>query len=180
MKISINLLPSEILEKELKQTSFYKIQFIGIAVILIMVFLSSLSVALRILQNKNISVARVALNELQQKVTGLKDTQESLFLLKNRLAVISKYLGISSGQTEIYNLLERLIPPFVVINTVTIANTGNVALIATAPDVTSLDTLITNLTAKDSNEGKINIVSVENLSRGRDGFYRVSFEIKPK
>lgn len=179
-KISINLLPSEMKEKEIKQQNFNKIQFAGIGVILIMIFLASLSAALRILQSHSISLAQEQVTQLQQKVAGLKETQESLFLLKNRLSVIDKYLGVSSNQSFIYNLLERLIPDSVVINAMTIGKTGEVVLLAITPDSISLDTLITNLTTKDSNEDKISKVSIENLSRGRDGFYRTSFKITPK
>ncbi|MDP3758371.1 MAG: hypothetical protein Q8Q86_01500, partial [Candidatus Daviesbacteria bacterium] len=68
MKISINLLPLEIIELEIKKTKFYKIQFVGIAVILSLVFLASLTVALRILQSRNISEVQAKLSQIEQKV----------------------------------------------------------------------------------------------------------------
>lgn len=179
MKISINLLPPEIIEGELKGKSFYKIQFIGIAIILTMVFLASLSVALRILQSNNITVAQEQLTQTQERLVDLKGTQESLLLLKNRLAVISKYLGVSSNQPLMYKLLESLIPSSVVMNAITVDKSGGAILLATVPDSLILDDLINNLTQKDNNEGKISQVSIENLSRGRDGFYRISLKIKP-
>ena len=52
MKIAINLLPIEFTEQEVKRAKFIKIQTIGVFVILLMVFLSSLSVALVILQSQ--------------------------------------------------------------------------------------------------------------------------------
>lgn len=180
MKISINLLPLEIIELEIKKTKFYKIQFIGIAVILSLVFLASLTVALRILQSRNISEVQARISQTEQKASDLKSTQASLLLLKNRLTVIDKYLGIPSKQFEIFKLIDKLIPPAVAINAITIDKTNEVVLMALAPDAGSLDRLVSNLTDKESNEGRISQVSVESLNRGKDGFYRISFKVRQK
>ena len=52
--ISINLLPKEFTAEEIKQGKFYKIQAVGISVILLMVFLSVLTISLRIFQSSKI------------------------------------------------------------------------------------------------------------------------------
>ncbi len=179
-KISINLLPSEIIVRELKKAKFYKIQLTGIVVILTMIFLASLTVALRILQSHNITEVQAQFNQTEQKVSDLKSTQASLFLLKDRLAVIDKYLGVSSKQSAVYKLLDKLIPSTVIINAITVNKSNEVVLLALAPDSVSLDNLMNNLTTKEKNEGNISQVSVESLNRGKDGFYRISFKIKPK
>lgn len=180
MKISINLLPPEIVTKELKQANFYKIQFIGIAVILTMIFLASLTVALRILQSHNITEVQAKLAKAEQRVSDLKNTQASLFLLKNRLTVIDQYLGVPSKQSSIYKLIGELIPPPVAINAIAINKAEELTLLALVPDSSSLDDLINNLSVKENNEGKIKQVSIESLNRGRDGFYRISLKIKSK
>ena len=179
-KISINLLPPETIAKELKKASFYKIQFVGIAVILTMIFLASLTVALRILQSRSITEVQANLTQTEQRVSDLKSTQAALFLLKNRLTVIDKYLGVSSKQSLMYRLIEKLVPPSVAINAMTIDKAGDVILLALVPDPASLDNLINGLTAKENNEEKINQVGVESLNRGRDGYYRMSLKIKTK
>ncbi len=178
-KISINLLPPEIMAQEFKKAKFYKIQFAGIAIVLAMVFLTSLTIALRILQSRSIAVIQATLAEEEQKVTDLKDTQASFFLLKNRLNVINQYFGISSQQSSMYKLLDKLIPVSVLINAITIDKTGGVILLATVPDSLILENLVNNLTTRETNESKISEVSVETLNRGRDGIYRISFKIKP-
>lgn len=178
-RISINLLPPEIMTQELKRAKFFKVQFVGIAIVLTMVFLTSLTLALRILQSRSIAVIQATLAEEEQKVSDLKDTQASLLLLKNRLDVIGKYFGTSSQQSAMYKLQDKLIPTSVLINAITIDKTGGVTLLATVPDSLVLDNLISNLTIQETNEGKISQVSVETLNRGRDGFYRISFKIKP-
>ncbi|MBI2196745.1 hypothetical protein HYU45_04025 [Candidatus Daviesbacteria bacterium] len=179
-KISINLLPPEIIALEIKKTKFYKIQFAGVAVILVLVFLASLTVALRILQSRNISEVQAKLSQTEQKVSDLKSTQASLLLLKNRLAVIDKYLGVPSKQSAVYELIDKLIPSTVAINAITIDKADEVVLLALVPDAGSLDRLVSNLTDKESNDGRIAQVSVESLNRGKDGFYRISFKIKSK
>lgn len=179
MKIAINLLPPEIIAREIKKTKFYKIQAIGVAVILVMVFLASLTMALRILQSQNITNVQAGLEQTQQKISNLKNTQASLFLLKNRLSVIDKYLGVPSKQAAIYELIDKLVPPEIVINAINISKTDEVVLLVLAPDAFSLDSLVSKLTDAKENESRISQVAVESLSRGKDGFYRVSFKIKP-
>lgn len=178
MKISINLLPPEVMAKELKKVKFYKIQSVGVAVILLMIFLSSLTLALQILQSHNIALYKAKLTQAEEKVSTLKGVQASLFLLQNRLTVINQYLGVSSKQSIAYQLIDKLIPPSVVISAVSVDRSGEVVFSALIPDSTSLNNLINNLTLKESNEGKISQVSLESLNRGRDGLYRISFKIK--
>lgn len=180
MKIAINLLPPEIRAQELKRAKFYKIQFAGIVVILIMVFLSSLTVVLRILQSRNIIQAETKLAQAQQRVSDFKDTEASLFLLKNRLTVIDQFLGVSSEQSLMYKLMDKLIPPSVVVNGVGVDKAGDIVFLAMVPDSKGVDDLINNLISKENNEDKISDISIENLSRSREGFYRISLKIKSK
>ncbi len=177
-KISINLLPVEFITTEAKKANFYKVQAIGIVVILTMVFLASLMIALRILQSHNIDRAKVLLDESEQKVSNLKRKEVSLTVLKNRLTIIDKYLGVSSKQVSIYKLIDKLIPPAITVTSFSIEPSGGVALTGIAQDSTSLDNLINSLTSKDINEGKIAGVSVDSLNRGRDGIYRLSLKVQ--
>lgn len=177
-KISINLLPPEITELEVKRTRFYKVQFIGIVIILTMVFLSSLVFALRILQSHNISAIQVKVAAAEQQVSDLRGTETSLVLLKNRLSTIDKFLGVSSKQSLMFGLLDKLMPAGVVVNSVVVDRSGGATLLVLAPDTASLDTLLNNLTSKETNEGSISEISVETINRGRDNYYRVSFKVK--
>lgn len=180
MKISINLLPPELITKELKKANFYKIQLAGIVIILAMVFLASLTVALRILQSRGIASVQARVTEAQQKISDLKDTQVALMILRSRLAVVDKYLGVSSNQTLVYKLIGKLVPDDITINSISVSQKGDVNLTAEISDISSLDGLLEKLTERDSNEEKISQVSLENLNRGRDGFYRANLMIKAK
>lgn len=179
-RISINLLPTEIIAEESKNTNFYKIQFFGVAIILVLIFLTSLTLALQILQNRNLVTAQAKLLESEQKVAGLKKTQVSLFILKNRLTVISQYLGVASKQSSIYRLINKLIPPSAVISAISVDKGGTVVILALMSDSESLDQMLNNLTDKERNENQFDQVSVDSLNRGKDGVYRISLKIKPK
>lgn len=178
MRISINLLPPEFLAEDLKRVKFVKIQTIGIGIVLIMIFLASLTVALRILQSYSISQIQDKLGSVEEKVSGLKSRQASLVLLKNRLTTIDKYLGEPSIQSSMYTLLDKLIPQSVAITALSVDKAGDTTIVAVVPDSTTLDNLMLNLLSSDRNEGKIKQVAIESLNRGRDGVYRLSLKIE--
>jgi len=180
VRILINLLPPEFLAEELKRAKFTKVQTIGVGVVLVMIFLASLTVALRILQSYSISRIQKSLGQVEEKVLSLKSRQASMVLLKNRLATIDKYLGETSIQNSMYTLLDKLIPGSVTVTSLSVDKSGDTTIIAGVPDSASLDNLMSNLISPDRNEGKIKHVSIESLNRGRDGFYRLSLKIEVK
>lgn len=179
-KIAINLLPLEFGALSVKEAKFRKVQAIGFATILLMVFLASLTVFLRILQSQNITQVQNKLTASEQKISNLKNTQASLLLLKNRLTTINQYFGVPSKQAEMYKLITTLLPASVSVSSISVEKTGEVLILAIAPDGDSLNTLITNLTTEESNQDKIAQVSLEGINRGRDGIYRISMKIKSK
>ena len=74
-KLSINLLPVEFTAEEVKRAKFYKIQTLGVGIILFMIFLASITVSLRILQSHNINLvqAKMIIKELRliQMIEGI-------------------------------------------------------------------------------------------------------------
>lgn len=178
--LSINLLPPEFRSEEVKREKFYKIQVIGVAVILFMAFLASVTVALRILQSHNITQVQAQLSQEEQKIEQLKDKQASLLILKNRLTTISKYLGVSSQQAAIFELVNRLLPAPVYVSSLSVDRLGQVLISAVVPDAITLDKMILDLTSPQTNQDKISQVSIDSLNRGKDGIYRLSLKIKPK
>lgn len=178
--LDINLLPLEFRQQQIKKAKFYKIQAAGVAIILALAFLSSLTIALRILQSQTISKVRSQITQSEQKISEYKTAQGSLLLLKDRLTAINQYWGIPSRQAQMYKLLSDLVPTAVAVNSITVSKDGDVLLLAVARDSEALDNFITNLTSQEKNGDKISQVSMENLNRGRDGVYRLSFKIKAK
>ncbi len=179
-RLTIDLLPAEFKQAQIKSSKFYKIQSIGIAIIGIIAFLASLIIALRILQSQKVLQLQSRAQEAEQKVSSFKTSQGYLLLLKNRLSTINQYLGTSSKLAQVYNLIEKLLPPAVSISTISVSQSGAVSILATSSDGNSLDLFLTNLLSKDTNEDKVKEISMENLSRGKDGIYRLTVNIKPK
>lgn len=177
-KITINLLPEEFLIQRLKDSKFVKIQTIGVGMILLVVFFSSLTIALRLLQAQRIKQAEEEFNNAKQNVVSFQDRQVSLVALKDRLTGIQKHLGVLSLQAELFNLMNDLIPASVPVNGFNIDQSGNISFSAVFQDSLALEQVITNFTSKDKNRNKVKEVSIESLSRGRDGVFRVSFKIK--
>lgn len=178
--IFINLLPPEFLSEEIKMAKFYKIQTIGVIVILVMIFLSSLTVSLRILQSHNIAQIQTKLSSIESRIEGSKDKQASLFVLKNRLATINKYLGQPSKQNQMYELLNKLLPSSITLSSLSIDRNGDLLITAISSDSVGLDNFITSLSTSETNEEKIDKVSVDSFNRGRDGIYRVGLKISSK
>lgn len=177
MNISINLLPEEFRSQEIKREKFYKIQALGIIAILTTAFFASLTVALRVLQNQNISLIQASVSSEETRIDGHKTKQASLFFLKDRLSKISKYLDKSSRQNETFQSISALIPPQIVISSLAVDKSGSALIVASGPNIGALDDFFTSLAGgKDSKFAKI---SIESLSRGRDNIFRVSFKLIP-
>lgn len=180
MKISIDLLPQEFKALEIKRAKFYKIQAIGVAVILVTAFLASLTVSLRIFQSQNISQIQSKVSASEQRISELKDTQAALLLLQNRLTAINQYMGIPSKQVQMYKLINDLIPAALSVTSLSVDKNGEISMLAAVSDSASLDSFITDLTSDGDNQNAISQVSLDSISRGRDGLYRLSIKIKPK
>lgn len=179
-KITINLLPEEFRHEELKRVNFYKIQSIGVGVIMLFIFLATLVIALRMLQSQSIQEVQAKLTNEEQKVAGFKKTQASVVFLKNRLTAINKYLGVSSKPVETYQFINEFLPPSITASNVSVDKAGDISLLVLSPDATSVDDLIDKLTTSEEARSKIVSVSLEGLNKGRDGVYRLSLKIKTK
>lgn len=180
MKVFINLLPPEIVASELKKAKFYKVQFIAIGVILFMIFISSLTLALRVLQSHNNSLYKTKIAQAEQKISDMGKTQNSLLVLKDRLGMISQHYKIQSQQSKMYELLDTLVPSSVTVNAISIDKKGTVNLTVLTSDPAVLDQMIDNLTNKEKNQQAISQTGVDGVSRSASGLYRVSFTIKQK
>ncbi len=100
--------------------------------------------------------------------------------MKDRLKTIDQYWGVPSKQTVMYQLIDKVVPPAISVNGITVNRNGETVLLASSPDSENLDNLISELTTQKSSVDVIKEVTVERLSRGRDGVYRVSLKIKPR
>lgn len=178
-KISINLLPAEFSAVELKRAKFVRIQAIGVGVILLMIFLSSLTFSLRILQNQSIKAASGRVLGEEEKIAGLKGTQASLIFLKNRLDILQEYLGTQSKVVSLYQFLTNQLPSSAAADSISVDKEGNMLLLIRFEDIGEFDSLLSNLLDPQKNEGRVKKVSLDSFSRGRDGLFRVSLKLEP-
>ena len=180
MKIAINLLPEEYKIAEVKRAKFYKIQTIGVTITALLVFLSSLTIALRILQSHNLKQIQNKVSATEQKITDFKDVQGSLLLLKDRLTAINQYLDNPSQQVKMYNLVAELLPKSISISAISVSSSGEILVLGAAKDGGAVDKAIEDLTLSEVSKDKIGQVSVDGISRGKEGIYRLTFKIKPR
>lgn len=178
-KISINLLPAEFSAAELKRAKFVKIQAIGISIVLLMIFLSSLTFSLRILQNQSIKTVSGRVLATEEKITDLKGTQASLIFLKNRLDILQKYLGTQSKVISLYQFFTNQLPPSASADSISIDKENNLVVLILFQDIGEFDSLLVNLLDPQKNEGRVKEVSLDSFSRGRDGLFRVSLKLEP-
>lgn len=179
-RITINLLPEQFKVEVFKRAKFYKIQSIGIGLILMLIFLATLIVALRILQSQSLAQIQTKLTSREQRITDLKTTQASILLLKDRLTIINQYLGVPSKQVEIYEFVNKLLPSSITISSLSIDKSGNIALLVTSPNALSVDELIEILSAGEEVRSRFASISLDGLNRGKDGVFRLNITIKTK
>ena len=140
-------------------------------------FFSSLTVALRVFQTQRVNAAQSQLEESTNRVSSFKETEAQLSILKNRLGTIGKLTETPSKQRQMYNLVTELLPPQMVLNSVTVDSTGSVSLSLIAANIDAVENLTDSLLDTEKNEGLINKVEVENLTRSRDGIFRVGLKV---
>jgi len=177
--ISINLLPPEFTRRAIHEKRFLRIQFLGIAVLLSLVFLTSLLTSLRVLQHQNIAQAQTKLSDLEKQVLDLKGAEAKVTVLKNRLDTISRIKELPSKQLAVYGLIFSLLPQGAVLSSLTVDQNGVNLSLATA-DSSIIDSLIGTLSVSEKNRNLVDQVSIDNLTRSRDGIYRLTLIIKTK
>lgn len=176
-KILINLLPQEFTKASQQQAKYYKLRLVAIISLMLIVFLTSTTIALRILQNRQVEAAKFTLEAAQTQVSQFKQTEVSLVVLKDRLNNISQIITTSSKQNAMYSLINSLIPPSISVDSITIDRTGNTVLSVSGREAAVLDDFISNLSDNSKNESKIASVEINNFSRSRESLYRLSIKI---
>ena len=178
--ILINLLPQEFTKAQLEQAKYYKLRLVSIASLMMMVFLASITIALRVLQNSNLDQARFTLEAAEGKVSQYKQIEVSLVVLKDRLSNINQIIATSSKQNAMYSLINSLIPPTISIDSITVDRNGNTVLGLSTNDSEVLDDFITSLVDSSKNEFRITFVEVDSFSRSRESLYRAHLKVVAK
>lgn len=178
-KISINLLPLEILAKERQSAKVILINRISFGLLLLLIFLTSAMIALRILQGKGLKILNDDLALIESSVQQLKDKEIYALALKYRLGSIEK-LSFDPKKVSIFNLVISLSPQDVTISQVNVDKTSIVNLTLSSFSLKSIDELIQNLARKDMTSDLIARLDLESFARGQDGLFRLSIKVTPR
>lgn len=176
-KLSINLLPVEYTQVYASTERFRKIQSTGIGILVLLIFLSTLTFVLNWLQNSNILQANTNLQAKERQVSQFKSQEESLVLLKDRLNTLQKISTTPSRSNAMYNLIATLMPASLIPTLIVTDTVGNISLTLITSNSTDVDNFVSDLVNPQRNNSLVEKVEVDNLSRGKDGVYRINLKI---
>ncbi|OGE20463.1 hypothetical protein A3E45_01650 [Candidatus Daviesbacteria bacterium RIFCSPHIGHO2_12_FULL_43_11] len=178
--ISINLLPQDIILQRKQSSKLVLVNRISVGVLVTLVFFTSATGALRIMQNSELKEAENGLAYATERVTGLKSTEDKTFILKERLGLITTLVDGDQKRKEIFNLVVFLTPPDMQISEALVDKNGQLTASFSSPSLSAVQTLISNLSDKEKNSGLVAKVNLEGLSLGKDSTYRFNLKISPK
>lgn len=179
-KFSVNLLPKEILLQRTQSSKLALISKLSIGMLVILVFLASATLALRIAQGVQLKGAKHSVVLAEDKISSLKGKEEALIALKQRLISIKKLSSQDAKIKAIFNLVVYLTPPGVQINEASVDQNGNMGLVLASTDLSSFNTMVGNLGNKEKNGDMIAKVDLSSLSLTKDAVYRFALKITPR
>ncbi len=177
-KVDINLLPTEVSEQQIKQSKFNRVQSISIGILLLLILVTSMTVALRVIQSNNLKKMQNNVTNLEEKISSFKDKEAAVVVLKNRVNAIKELLNVPHKQTSMFNLITDQFAPGVSASSVTVDRGGNVTISLTTTNSGALEQEL-NLLTSDEYFKKIAKIDVESLAGSREGSYRVNLKIFP-
>lgn len=162
-KININLLPEEFLiEKKLgvKRSLFLRISIIVFVTALI---LTSSILLLRLTQSQKLQGLESSLEGKKTNITGLKENESAVFILKNRLDKITKISAKESVPVQGYNLISSLLPSGANMLSFSMVKDNAISVTIDTTDTSVLDKLFNNLLDPNVNKGAITAVKLESI-----------------
>lgn len=178
--ILINLLPQEVLLQRKQNSKLVLVNRLSIGVLVALVFFTSTTLALRIMQNSELEGAKNGLVYATERVSGLKSKEDKTLILKERLGLITILVEGDHIRKEIFNLVVYLTPPDMQISEALVDKNGNMTASFSSPSLSAVQTLVNNLSDKEKNSDLVTKVSLEGLSLGKDSIYRFTLKVSPK
>lgn len=175
--ISINLLPKEILLQRQQSTKLNFLIKLSTGLLILLIFLASATLAMRIAQNLEFKKASDSVAYAQERETNLQSREAQLAFLKERLSLIDQFSQKDKKIKEVFNLVVNLIPQDIQISELSVDKSGNMVILLSTNNLLSLEKMIEDLGNKEKNSNLIKKMSMEGLTRGKDGVYRFSLKI---
>lgn len=178
-KLSINLLPLELLAKQRQSGKVILINRISIGLLLALILLTSVLIALRLLQGNGLKDLNDNLALIEGRIQELKDKEIYVLALKYRLGSIEK-LSQDPKKVAVFNLIISLSPQDVTISQVNVDKTSTVSLTLSSFSLEAIDQLIKNLARKEMTSDLISRLDLESFARGKDGLFRLAIKVTPR
>lgn len=168
-KLSINLLPEDILEEERKQIKIPWLNSVTIGALLLTVGVTVSVFIFSVAQNRAFARLNDQVKEARDKVASFRETESLVLVLKSRLNKISSLSPHESVYTQSYNLITSLVTSEIEVTGFSVDKSGKILLGVSFQDPSRLQPFFANLTDPARNEGKIKSVRIDGLSKGRTG-----------
>lgn len=178
--LAINLLPPDVLREQEHRGKLSLINKISVSVLVLLTFFTSVTVALRVAQSSELSKTTDNFAYAQEKISTLKDKEEQLVILKQRLSMMQSLIGTDLKKKALFNLILYLTPLNTQITDLSIDKKGTIALSFNTDSLSNVDKLIGDLASKEKNSDLITKIDLDSFSSGRNGLYYATLKITPK
>lgn len=179
-KISINLLPSDLIIHEIEEKKRSVKITICIVAITIFIMLSLTLLFLRFLQNQDAQGVNNSLNSTTSIVKSLKSEESALTALRNRLDIINQILKNESLEVTAYSTLLSLTASQVSITGFTIDKKGKVLVSLESSSIRRLQQVLDKLSDPPQTNSRISNLIVDGISKTRTDLYKADVTLSFK
>ncbi len=176
-KISINLLPHEVLLERLQSSKTILINRISIGVLIIVIIVTAIILILKISQNREVEQVNNQTKVAEDKVIAEKSKEETVYALKNRLNSIQSLFNSDKKVKDMFNLVVFLTPPKVILYDFAVDKNGTVVASFRSNSLSAISTLFDDLGNKEKNSNLISKIDLDGISLGKESTYRFSLRI---
>lgn len=179
-KISINLLPADLIIHEIEEKKRSLKITICIAAIATFILVSLSILFLRFLQNQDAQNANNVLNSTTNVVKNLKSEESALAALRSRLDVISQILKNEPLEVAAYSTLLSLTSSQANIIGFTVDKKGKVLLSLESSNIRKLQQVLDRLSDPPQTNSRISNLVVDGISKTRSDVYKadITFSFK--
>lgn len=176
-KITINLLPHEVLLERVQGSKTKFINKISIVVLILFIAITGAVVMFRIAQNTEVAEVNKQVAEAEKNLTAEKSKEETVAALKNRLTSIQALLGSDEKIKSMFNLILFLTPPEVTMSDVAVDKNGVITASFSSQSLAAIENFFASLSNKEKNSNLVSKVDLDGISLGKELAYRFSLKI---
>lgn len=178
-KISVNLLPPELLSAQKKSSNMAKLNVIAIAALILTIITTTLILTVKIIQASRLQSEKNQLDSLNAELQTFESQDRLQAQLKSRIQQIFSIKTSNPGLVEKIDYSTKLIPSDFRLNHLSFDKNGNVLLSVESTGAAKLKGFFDSLT-NPQNQGKISQVLLESLTRGKDDKYTYDLNLEIK